>query len=190
MDSVMDCYEGLVRRTSGKIAAAVASLDSRVASLLRGSGHTLALAESCSGGLIAKRITDMPGASAYFLLGLVTYSNSAKKRLLGVPAEVLDSCGAVSAETAWAMAIGIQRLAGSDLAIATTGIAGPDGGTSAKPVGTVYIAIAAGNDCRVFPFRFRGDRETVRESTAGAALDLLVRHLEEQRQNNCQGSGE
>jgi nicotinamide-nucleotide amidase len=182
-------HEGLVS-CAAKKGAAGASLDSRVASLLRKGGFTLALAESCSGGLIAKRITDIPGASAYFLLGLVTYANSAKKRLLGVPAEVLDRCGAVSAETAWAMAIGIQKLAESDIAIATTGIAGPDGGTSAKPVGTVYIAIAAGGDCRVFPFRFNGDRETVRESTADAALDLLFQHLQEQLQNNCHASGE
>src|SRR5512133_1061747 len=92
-------------------AAAVDNLDSRVAALFRESGLTLALAESCSGGLIAKRITDSPGASAYFLLGLVTYANSAKMSLLGVPATVLETCGAVSAETAWAMGVGARQLA-------------------------------------------------------------------------------
>src|SRR5512133_1329522 len=154
-------------------AATAARLDSSVAVLLRDSGLTLALAESCSGGLIAKRITDIPGSSAYFLLGLVTYANSAKMSLLGVPATVLETCGAVSAETAEAMAVGARQLAGSDIGVATTGIAGPDGGTAAKPVGTVYLAIATAGGCRVFPYRFSGDRQAVRESTADAALDLL-----------------
>ena len=168
----------------------VISIEEKVAKLLKDSGLTLSVAESCSGGLIAKRITDIPGASTYFLLGLVTYANSAKMRLLGVPAEVLETCGAVSAETAWAMAVGVRQLATSDIAVATTGIAGPDGGTPTKPVGTVYVALAAADGCKVYPFRFSGDREAVRESTAESAMDLLFQHLQEKRQTNCPGSGE
>jgi len=155
----------------------VNGLDRRVAGLLRSSGLTVAVAESCSGGLLAKRLTDIPGSSAYFLLGTVTYADSAKTRVLSVPADMLASHGAVSAAVAAAMAEGVRLLAGSDLALATTGIAGPDGGTPAKPVGTVYIALAAADGCRVFCHCFAGSREMVREATADAALELLAGRL-------------
>lgn len=153
------------------------AFDSRLAALLRASKLTLAVAESCSGGLIAKRITDSPGSSGYFLLGTVTYANSAKNRLLAVASETLEQHGAVSAEVATAMAIGVRSLAGSDLALATTGIAGPDGGTAEKPVGTVYIALAAADGCTVARHCFCGNREMVREATAEAALQLLADRL-------------
>ncbi len=152
-------------------------MEQKVAVFFHNSGSTLSLAESCSGGLIAKRITDIPGASAFFLLGLVTYANSAKTDLLGVSTELLERYGAVSAETASAMANGVRELTGSTIAVATTGIAGPDGGTPAKPVGTVYIAIARKEGCQVYSFRFSGGRKEVRESTADKALDLLFQHL-------------
>ena len=152
-------------------------LDRKVAGLLRSSGLTVAVAESCSGGLLAKRLTDTPGSSAYFLLGTVTYADSAKIRVLSVPADMLASHGAVSAAVAAAMAEGVRLLAGSDLALATTGIAGPDGGTPAKPVGTVYIALAAADGCSVFCHCFAGNREMVREATADAALELLAGRL-------------
>lgn len=152
-------------------------LDLRVAEQLRASGLTLAVAESCSGGLLAKRLTDLPGSSAYFLLGTVTYANSAKIRVLSVPADMLRD-GAVSAATAIAMAQGVRQLAESDLALATTGIAGPDGGTADKPVGTVFIAIAAADTCNVLCHNFIGNRNEVREATAEAALQLLARHLD------------
>jgi nicotinamide-nucleotide amidase len=155
----------------------VNGLDRRVAGLLRSSGLTVAVAESCSGGLLAKRLTDIPGSSAYFLLGTVTYADSAKIRVLSVPADMLASHGAVSAAVAAAMAEGVRLLAGSDLALATTGIAGPDGGMPAKPVGTVYIAIAAADGCSVFCHCFAGSREMVREATADAALELLAGRL-------------
>lgn len=158
-------------------------LDSAVADLLRESGLTLALAESCSGGLISKRITDIAGSSAYFLLGAVTYANSAKTSLLGVPEEMLATCGAVSREVAAAMASGVRKLAASDMALATTGIAGPDGGSSEKPVGTVYIALACQGDCQVYRYRFSGGRDEVRELTASAALELLYAHLTELMKN-------
>lgn len=166
------------------VSAAAADLDSAVAALLRGSGLTLAVAESCSGGLIAKRITDIPGCSAYFLLGAVTYANSAKTAVLKVPEETLAKHGAVSAEVAIAMADGVRVVAGSDLALATTGIAGPDGGSSEKPVGTVYIAIIDGSGCEVRHYLFAGDRETVRNMTATAAMEFLYSRLAALLKNN------
>ena len=156
-----------------------ADLDRAVAGLLRGSGLTLALAESCSGGLISTRVTDIAGSSEYFLLGAVTYANSAKMGVLHVPEELLIRYGAVSREVACAMADGVREVAGSDLAIATTGIAGPDGGTRDKPVGTVYIALSDGHACQVQCYRFAGDRNQVRQLTATAALELLHSRLME-----------
>lgn len=145
----------------------------KVARQLLDSGLTLSVAESCSGGLIAKRITDVPGSSAYFLLGVVTYANSAKERVLGVPGELIEQHGAVSAEVAIAMAEGVKALSGSDIALATTGIAGPDGGSQEKPVGTVFVAIAWKGGSEAFCHSFKGDRGMVREATAEAALKLL-----------------
>ena len=153
------------------------SLDLKRCRVLRDSGLTVAVAESCSGGLLSKRLTDIPGASAYFLLGTVTYADSAKIRVLSVPAETLATQGAVSAATATAMAEGVRLLAGSNLALATTGIAGPEGGTPAKPVGTVYIAIADAVGSKVLCHCFAGNREIVREATAEAALELLANRL-------------
>jgi len=152
-------------------------LDRTLAGFLRDSGLTLAVAESCSGGLIAKRLTDMPGSSGYFLLGVVSYANSAKERVLDVSKELLEQHGAVSNEVALAMAEGVRTLAGSDIAIATTGIAGPDGGTDEKPVGTVFIAIASALGCHAVRHCFSGSREKVREATAEAALQLLLNRL-------------
>lgn len=153
------------------------SIDAVVAELFRDHCLTLALAESCSGGLIAKRITDLPGSSAYFLEGAVTYSNAAKQRLLGVPAELLDTKGAVSSECASAMAKGVRSAAGSDLGLAVTGIAGPDGGTEDKPVGTVFISLAAPDGCWTKRFQFHGSRDEIRTLTAWTALDWLRRYL-------------
>lgn len=155
----------------------MSGLDSKIAGLFRNSGLTLAVAESCSGGLIAKRITDIPGSSEYFLLGVVTYANSAKERVLGVPGELLEKNGAVSHEVAAAMAEGVRTLSGSNIAIATTGIAGPEGGTAEKPVGTVFIAIASAGGCEVFRHRFAGNREEVREATAEASFQHILTHI-------------
>ena len=152
-------------------------MDDAVAELLRNSGLTLSLAESCSGGLIAKRITDIPGSSGYFSEGVVTYSNEAKKRLLGVSAELLDNFGAVSAECAAALAGGVRLASGSDLGLAVTGIAGPDGGSGEKPVGTVFISLAAPDGCWTERFQFSGSRADVRTLTAWTALDRLRRYL-------------
>lgn len=152
------------------------TIDTVVARLLRERGKTLSLAESCTGGMIASRITDLPGSSAYFLEGAVTYSNAAKVRLLGVPEETIREHGAVSTETAIAMATGMRRAAGSDLSLAVTGVAGP-GESEAKPAGTVHIALADANGCDSRLYRFHGDRGQVRLLTVVTALDLLRRHL-------------
>lgn len=153
------------------------TMDEAVARLFRRRGASLALAESCTGGMIAQRITNVPGSSAYFLEGAVTYSNNAKERLLGVPAAILDARGAVSAECAEAMAIGVRAAAGSDLGLAVTGIAGPDGGSPEKPVGTVFISLAAPDGCRTEQFLFGRSRDEIRVMTAWTALDRLRRYL-------------
>jgi len=165
--------------TGGNPPLAEEGIDAALAALLRDSGLTLALAESCSGGLISKRITDIPGSSDYFLLGAVTYANSAKTGVLGVAEELLIRHGAVSREVALAMACGVRERAGSDLGLSTTGIAGPEGGSRDKPVGTVYIALADPNGCQVHCYRFAGGRDTVREMTATTALELLYSRLVE-----------
>jgi len=153
------------------------TMDDRLALLFRERGVTLSLAESCTGGMIAARITAVPGSSAYFLAGNVTYSNEAKSRMLEVPAELIERHGAVSAEVALAMAAGARRGSGSDLSLSVTGIAGPDGGTPEKPVGTVYIAIADASSCMVERYNFQGDRDVVRSLTCFTALDWLRKYL-------------
>jgi len=137
--------EEKVRRRLGEYIYGVdeATLESTVGELLRRKGMTLALAESCTGGLIANRITNVPGSSEYFTAGIVSYSNAAKTDLLGVPAATIAAYGAVSRETAAGMAENIRRLCGATVALAVTGIAGPGGATATKPVGLVYIALAA-----------------------------------------------
>jgi PncC family amidohydrolase len=145
---------------------------------LSGSRKTIALAESCTGGLIACRVTDVPGASEYFEVGVVSYSNQAKEKFLGVPAEVVASHGAVSAETAREMAAGIRRVADSDVGLSVTGVAGPGGGSLEKPVGTVFIALAAEGTMIAKRHLFSGNRREIREQAAEAALRLLLGFLE------------
>jgi len=139
--------------------------------------QTVAVAESCTGGRLASRITDVPGASAVFLGGAVTYSNDLKQRLLGVRAETLEAHGAVSEPTAREMAEGARTRLGADFALATTGIAGPAGGTDTKPVGTVFIALATPARTIVQPHLNRYDRDTFKHVTTQQALDLLRRAL-------------
>jgi nicotinamide-nucleotide amidase len=153
------------------------TIDETVADLFIQQGVTLALAESCTGGMIAQRITSIPGSSRYFLEGAVTYSNASKARQLGVDATLLVEKGAVSGEAASAMAKGVRQAAGSDLGLAVTGIAGPDGGTDDKPVGTVFISLAAPDGCWTKRFRFSGSRDEIRTITAWTALDWLRRYL-------------
>jgi len=150
-------------------------LEKVCANLLTEHHKTLAVAESCTGGMIASTLVGIPGSSKWFLEGAVTYSNEAKMRRLGVSEATLRQYGAVSYQTAIEMAEGMRRTSGSDYAIATTGIAGPDGGTKEKPVGLVYIAIAAPDGTEVKEFYFTGDRSRIRHSTMLNALDFLRR---------------
>jgi len=156
-------------------------LSAAVGRLLKDSGRTLAVAESCTGGMISALLTDTPGSSAYFLGGVVSYANSAKEEILGVHPDTLERSGAVSEDAAREMAAGARRRFASDVAAAVTGIAGPDGGTPEKPVGTVWFAIsdAAGHD-QAKRRSFAGDREVVRRAAALHALELLRRHLNRQ----------
>jgi nicotinamide-nucleotide amidase len=181
-------HEGpaLLNRASAKIHTLFAeslvaeddeTLVGNVAGLLLRSGKTLSLAESCTGGWIAKMLTDIPGASAFLDRGAVTYSNRAKNNWLQVDENIFSGPGAVSENCALAMVRGVRRASGTDLALAVTGIAGPGGGTPQKPVGTVFIGLADINRETVFPFIFQGDREKVRLRSACTALNLLRCHL-------------
>jgi nicotinamide-nucleotide amidase len=153
------------------------TMASVVGRMLLGHRLTISLAESCTGGLIAKLLTDLPGSSGYLMYGVVAYSNEAKRKLLGVSAATLEKYGAVSGETAGEMAAGVRNIGGTDLALSVTGIAGPDGGTAEKPVGLVYIGFAAGDHITARKFLLPGDRETVRRQTANAALNMIRLHL-------------
>ena len=140
-------------------------------------GYTLSVAESCTGGLLAQRITEVPGSSKYFIEGVVTYSNDSKTRLLGVEPILLLEHGAVSAPVAEAMAEGVRNRADTDFALSITGIAGPDGGTEEKPVGTVFIAISSEAGTEHRRLKLPGDRNLIRWRATQAALDLLRRRL-------------
>lgn len=153
------------------------TLEAAVGRLLRERGMTLAVAESCTGGRIGDRLTNVPGSSEYFDRGSVVYSNDSKTAMLGVDPALLERHGAVSAETARAMAAGARRAAGVDIALATTGIAGPGGGTPEKPVGLVWIAVDDARGGAALRFQFGNDRLRTKERTAQAALDLLRRRL-------------
>ncbi|MGQ9897392.1 MAG: competence/damage-inducible protein A [Acidobacteriota bacterium] len=138
-------------------------------------GYTIATAESCTGGLLAKRITDVPGSSKYFLEGVIAYANESKTRLLDVPTELIAKHGAVSAEVAEAMATGIKARAGTTIGVGITGIAGPDGGTDEKPVGLVYVGVAGDFVVTHRKFTLPGDRDRIRHLASQAALDLVRR---------------
>jgi nicotinamide-nucleotide amidase len=153
------------------------TLEQVVGELLKLRGYTLATAESCTGGLLAGRITDVPGSSEYFLEGVVSYSNEAKVDLLGVPKKLIEEHGAVSEEVAKAMATGVRKRAGSTFGVGITGIAGPGGGSEEKPVGLVYIALADDTQTTTRKFIFNGDRQFIRTLSINAALDLVRRRI-------------
>ena len=142
-----------------------------------GRGLTVALAESCTGGLVADALTDVPGSSGYFLGGIVSYSDDAKEHLLGVPAAAIAAHGAVSAQVARSMAEGARSRFGSAIAAAVTGIAGPDGGTESKPVGLTYVAVADAAGVDVRRFTWPGDRGANKQASAEAVLELLVERV-------------
>jgi nicotinamide-nucleotide amidase len=158
------------------------TLEGAVARLLEERSATLALAESCTGGLLAKRLTDMPGASAYFTEALVTYSNESKERLLGVPHALIAEHGAVSEAVAREMAEGARRVSGADYGLSVTGVAGPDGGTEEKPVGLVFVGISDAEDTfaeKVDLTAWARSRDSIRERSTNRAFDLLRLRLEE-----------
>lgn len=149
------------------------TLEEVVGKLLSDKERTIAVAESCTGGLIGAKFTNISGSSKYFERGVVTYSNQAKIELLGVPQEIIDQYGAVSEQTATLMAEGVRKLAKTDYGLSSTGIAGPTGGTPEKPVGLVYIGFASENESFAQKFQFGGDRITNRERAAQAALNTV-----------------
>jgi len=153
------------------------TLEERAGDALNEKGWTLALAESCTGGLIAHRITEVPGSSDYFLGGVTAYSDSVKERLLGVKRETLIAVGAASEETAQEMAQGARHTIGSDVGISVTCIAGPGGGTDEKPVGLTFIGAKTPDGEWVERHVFQGDRKSIKESAASAALELLLNAL-------------
>ena len=153
------------------------NLQKTVVSMLLSRGLTLATAESCTGGLIAKKITEVAGASACFQTGFVTYANETKEKLLGVSHDMLKEYGAVSEQTALAMSLGARKRSGSDIGVGVTGIAGPGGGTEEKPVGLVYISISAKDFHQSYRLLLTGGRDMVRERAAMHVLDMVRRYL-------------
>ena len=146
----------------------------KVSNLLKQKNYTVATAESCTGGLIAHTLTNISGSSDYFDRGIISYSNNAKIELLGVSEDILKEYGAVSEQVAEAMAKGVRTRSNVDIGIATTGIAGPTGGTNEKPVGLVYIGISTADNTVVKKFNFLGDRLQNKEETCNAALNMLL----------------
>ena len=154
------------------------AIEARIGPLLRTRRFKLAVAESCTGGLVANRITDVAGSSDYFNGGVVSYAYEAKAGILGVSWDTLNAHGAVSAETVLEMARGARRVLNADLAVAISGIAGPGGGSPEKPVGTTYIGLSAPDGEWAYNRQFGGDRRANKESSAQAALEVLLDYLE------------
>jgi len=159
------------------------SLGSQIGTLLRGRGLKLASAESCTGGLIADRITDIPGSSEYFVGGVVAYAYEAKVALIHVSWDTLRAHGAVSRETVIEMARGVRTALGADLAVSVSGIAGPGGGLPGKPVGTTWIGLSATDGDWARKFVWTGDRRANKESSAEAALQFVLDYLAGQPSN-------
>jgi nicotinamide-nucleotide amidase len=154
------------------------TLEKKIGRILQERALTLGLAESCTGGLLASRITDVPGSSVYFMASLVTYSNKAKTKFLSVPDKIIARYGAVSNIVAERMAKGVRAAAGVDIGLSITGIAGPAGGSPEKPVGTVFIALATRKEVFVRRFLFSGNRREVRKRSSEEALAMLLDSLE------------
>jgi len=152
-------------------------LAARVGAACRGAGLTLATAESCTGGLVAHLLTEIPGSSDYVRGGIVAYANDVKRDALGVPVEVLAAHGSVSAQVALAMADGARRRLGVDVAVSVTGVAGPRGGSDEKPVGLTYVAVADADGSDVQRYRWELDRTGNKRASAAAALALVLTRL-------------
>ncbi|MGB8992705.1 MAG: competence/damage-inducible protein A [Desulfobaccales bacterium] len=179
LDAALDRLTAILAAEVGEVLLGPedATLEELVGRRLQAGKLTLAVAESCTGGLIGHRLTNVPGSSDYFLGGVVSYSNEAKLDLLRVPAEVLAQKGAVSPEAARAMARGVREVFHAAVGLAVTGIAGPSGGSPAKPVGTVYIGLATADGEDVWHYQFYGNRTEIKILTAETALDRLRRKL-------------
>ena len=149
------------------------TLEEQIVKKLQEKGYTITTAESCTGGLLAGRILNVSGASEVYMEGYITYANEAKERILGVKHETLETYGAVSKETAEEMAVGAARVAKADVALSTTGIAGPGGGTVEKPVGLIYISCLLNGEVQVRELRLHGTREENRQDTVTETLKLL-----------------
>lgn len=178
-DGMIDSMEQRVKEILGENIYGYdeETLEAVVLKLLKELHMTISLAESCTGGLIADRLTDVPGASECLIYGVVSYSNEAKMKLLGVREETLAEHGAVSSQTAEEMAAGVRRIINTDIGISVTGIAGPDGGSTEKPVGLCYIGIAMGEKVASYRIMSNGNRKKIKWNTSCRALDLLRREL-------------
>ncbi len=178
-DEAVRRIEATLRAKIGRFVYGVdeEELEEVIGHLLTSSGLTIAVAESCTGGHIADRLTNISGSSAYFERGVVTYSNASKRALLGVPADLIDRDGAVSESVARAMAEGVRRIAGTSIGVSTTGIAGPTGGSAEKPVGLVWIGYADANASSAKRMQFGDDRMLVKERASQAALEIVWRHI-------------
>jgi nicotinamide-nucleotide amidase len=153
------------------------TLEEVVGDALRARGWRIAVAESCTGGLLGGRLTDVPGSSAYVVGGVIAYDNAVKVHELDVPATMIDEQGAVSEPVAAAMAAGARRRFQAEIGVAITGIAGPGGGTPAKPVGTVCVAVSTPDTASIRTLSFPGDRDAIRRHSTAAALDMVRRAL-------------
>jgi len=171
----------LIKLTENVFSTSGEELEEIVGNMLRQRQKTVAAAESCSGGYLGHRLTNVPGSSDYFLLGITAYQNDQKSRLLRVPQDLLDKFGAVSSEVACAMANGIRERSSADYGLAITGIAGPGGSTEDKPVGLVYTALAGKNHTEVKRNLFLGDREVIKFQSSQKVLDMLRRYFLQSR---------
>jgi len=178
-EAMMEPVVAQIRETLGDLiySEEYETLEQTCLELLKRSGKTFATAESCTGGLVSKRITDLPGSSAVFCGGVAAYTEQAKQRLLGVPGELIEQHGVVSAEVAAAMAQGVRTLLNADYGIGITGIAGPDGDGSDKPVGLVYVALSDADHCWIKMLNSNGTRERIRLSASNHAFDMLRRAM-------------
>ena len=178
-EDAMSLVENEIKKRLGENIFGVdnETMEGNLAVLLTMNRFTLSVAESCTGGLISSKITNIPGSSVFFKLGAVTYSNESKTDILKVPKQAVIMFGAVSKQVAEEMAIGVRTAGKSDFGLAITGVAGPGGGTDEKPVGLVYIALSSDTEVYVKEYRFNGDRIKIQEQAAQTALDLLRRHL-------------
>ena len=153
------------------------TLESAIGEILKATGKTLSTAESCTGGMISSLVTSVPGSSEYFLGSVTSYANSVKENVLGVPSKIIEEYGAVSSECVSAMAEGVRRLTGSDYSVATSGIAGPGGGSDQKPVGTVWIGVSSHMGTETFSLRFNSDRKRNIERFSSSALHILLKRI-------------